>query len=309
MEALAAVVIIAALYLLGRRPSRPPALSPPELAKQELLARARRAADGDFNLRARLPELQEYVRMASQVLPIERLTQPPVVDLPSTDGSRIEYAKLSIQLAVHRFGMPMPPMKVRFSKMPPGHAGSVQAHPDGTWAVDLDFSIQTDLEAILSVAAHEVAHVALLRRGIALVPTQRNEELTDTAAVLAGFGPVLLRTVLRESLSEGEGRVELRSRRLGYLPPRALAYLSAMRVEMAGGDATFYVEHVAEWQRDAVTQYIALRDDWRKEASRRRGALLNCFACGIQMRLPQVDATIRVTCRTCSYPSLVSRAS
>jgi len=309
MEALAVIAVLVVLYLLGRRQSPPPSRSPQELAKQELLERARRGAEGDFNLSARLPEIREYVRMGSQVLPIEKLTLPPVVDLPSSDGSRLEFAKRSIQLAVHRFGMPMPPMKVRFSRMPDGHAGSVQAHPDGTWAVDLDSSIQSDLEAILSVAAHEVAHVALLRRGITLAPTQRNEELTDTTAVLAGFGPIMLRTVLRESILEGEDRLELHSRKLGYLPPRALAFLSALRVEMAGGDAGFYVDHVAEWQRDAINQYIALRDEWREEASLRRGAPLNCFACGIQMRLPKVTASFRLKCRTCSFQSLVSPAS
>lgn len=309
MEALLVIVVVAALYLIGRRYPGPPQLSPQERAKQELLERARRHADADFNLSERLPDLREYIRKGSQVLPIEKLTLPPVVDLPSFGGSRLEYAKRSLQLAVLRFGMQMPKMKVRFSRMPTGHAGSVRAHPDGAWAVDLDSSIQDDLEAVLSVAAHEVAHVALLRRGIELAPNQRNEELTDTTAVLAGFGPVLLRTVLRESVLESEGRVELRSRRLGYLPPRALAFLSALRVEMAGGDAGFYVEHVAEWQRDAVMQYIALRDKWREKASLCRGEPIDCFACGIQTRLPDVAATIRLKCRTCSFQVLISPAS
>lgn len=64
---------------------------------------------------------------------------------------------------------------------------------------------------------------------------RRNEELTDATAVMAGFGPLLLRTVYREAFAASENGVDVHGDCLGYLPPKALVYLSAVQLEMAGG--------------------------------------------------------------------------
>ena len=276
--------------------------------EDKLRAQARSAAGLEFNLLARLPDLREYVQIAGAAMNEAALRRPPITDLPATEGQPLDFAKRAILLAVERFGMPLPMLKVRFCPLGPGHAGAVRER-NGTWFVDLDRSLENEFEDMLSVAAHEVAHVALLRRRIRLEPTQRNEELTDTAAVLAGFGPVLIRTAFRERLTEKGNVLRLDSRRLGYLPARALVYLSTLRVEMAGGDAMFYREHVQEWQRNTVDTYIELRDDWIQTARAARGRRVDCFACGTPVQLPDIDSTLRLTCRVCRFPVVVPRVN
>lgn len=262
---------------------------------------ARAAHVGDFDLDAKLPELREYVRVASQALSLESLRSAPVAELPPAGESSIHYARRCTTLALARFGMSVDRLTVQFTELSGDHAGRVHREGDGGWVVDITPSANGNGEMIAAIVGHEIAHVALLSRGIRLTPVLRNEELTDTAAVLAGFGPLMLRTVHREELRFADTALEVERHTLGYLKAPALAWLSTLRVEMAGGAAEFYRDHVPDWQRETVSRYIALRDAWQRDASRRHGAVVNCFGCGMSMKLPAVRSAIRVKCRTCGF--------
>jgi hypothetical protein len=309
MDGILLVVLISVIVAVGRRFASKPQPTALEVAQAEFFARARQKADAGFDLYQRLPDLREYVRISSQFIGLDILASPPVAELPADDGRPIDYVKRAVQVSVSRFGIALPQIKVRFSSLPPGRAAQVQRDRDGTWKVDVDESLEAHNEPILSAVAHEVAHVALLPRRKALEPQQREEELTDVAAVLAGFGPVMLRTVLWERVAVSDSSVQAQTNSLGYLPPKALVFLSTLRVEMAGGHAEFYADHVPSWQRSAVDAYIALRDDWTRSAAPRRGSSVPCFACAMPLRLPTERAKIRIRCRTCGFRAILPAAT
>lgn len=299
---LACVAIAAMLDRRGRLARGPAAEDWRRRVEAEVLDASRRSAGSHDPVDAEA--LRTYVRTAARVIPAAALSSAPVSDLPAATGRRLDYAKGCVRLAVLRFGMTMPRVKIRFAPLQ-GRGGRVRVTRDGAWAVDVDPEVYHDHERILAIIAHEVAHIALLGRGIELQPLQRNEELTDAATVLAGFGSVMLSCVLREQVIARDDEVRAFHDRLGYLTPRAIAHLAALRVEMAGGDAAFYREHVALWQHVGIDDYLAARDAWSAEAAGARGRRVACFACGTPMGLPAASPSIRVRCPGCTLRVVV----
>lgn len=301
MDAIVALIVTVVIGVLGVVSRSSERAEARQQADSILRTRARREAKGSELTLERRKRLQEYVRIAAQVISVDQLSRAPIEAIPDPSGRRLDYLKRCLLLAVGRFGIAIPKLKVRFAVLGGTHAGSVHVAKDGSWAVDVDPRYQEDLEALLSIAAHEVSHVALLHRQIALPDKQANEELTDAATVLAGFGPVMLRTAHREAVSEVGDALQIESQRLGYLSVRDLVYLSSLRIEMAGGHAELYWKQVADWQRDAVEDYVEYRQQWAEAYNRRRGEAVPCFGCGVMMGLPTARARIRVTCRVCRY--------
>lgn len=306
MDAFVALALLAALaWVLDRtRSDRAPG---PDRSVQKLQERARRSHEGDFYLEDRLHELREYVKLAAPVFAPGALESPPIDTIPPPQPRPIETVKDAVRFAARRFALDPAELRVRFTSMPGSHAGSVRFGKGGAWLIDVDRQYEARPEALVAIVAHELVHVALNKRGIRLEPTQRNEELTDVTAVLAGFGPLLVRTVHQEEVFVGERQVSLRSQRLGYLPASALACLSALRVEMAGGAAEFYREHVPQWQEHAVGRFIVARNEWQGVAKNRRGQQVECHGCGAPMKLPTESGMVRVRCRTCSYRVLLPK--
>ena len=118
---------------------------------------------------------------------------------------------------------------------------SVEPAPgrDHNWRVRLRDGLQHDPERLAVVAAHEIAHVVLLARGIRLEPDTENENFTDAAAVFAGFGLLMERTAfsLRTNSRRGQSR-RWHFVQSGYLHRRAVRYLQARRDRLAGEAST-----------------------------------------------------------------------
>jgi hypothetical protein len=271
-------------------------------AQEKVLSELREDAHRTFSVVAAHPSLQEYVRIAAGTLGKNVLSQHPVQKPPSVDLPRGEYAKKLILIAGQRFGVALPRIAVRFSQLEGKHAGMVRQR-GGTWYVDLAHEYADDDLALAAIIAHEMAHVVLLNARVFLQSEQRNEELTDATAVLAGFGPLLLDAYWREEVEVTEQQVNARVHRLGYLPPAGVLYLTAIQLEIAGLPAPLLRQKVAGWLASELSSVEQLWSAWR--ALNSTAESYPCFACGIRMRLPAVAGAVRLTCPCCGLRQVV----
>ena len=193
---------------------------------------------------------------------------------PQARYVRVEYAKRLIRLTARQYNVPLPKVAVRFTHL--GSAAGRIKYANGMWYIDLCTQVMTDDERLLSVVAHEMAHHVLALKQVQLEPLQRNEELTDVAAVLAGFGKVMKRSKLRRSkFDDGVFTHEVHST-IGYLPVEDIRRLSRAR---------------------RYLRRRKVRSRWRDVVS---SDLVGCWFCGTQLRTPNLVARITVTCPRCS---------
>lgn len=235
--------------------------------------------------------LREYIRIAIGVVGSEALRRPWLRVPPSHQGSglperfglrtragrarRVEYAKQITRAVAEQFGIPLPKVAFRFETLT-GHAGHVEFR-NGVWYVDVDEAYRWDDAGLTAILAHEFAHVVLATKGVRLEPTLRNEELTDTVAALAGFGRILHKVSERTTTHYFIYFTHTITRRLGYLPKRDFASLVSMHRRIAAGVP-----------KRRLAQVVVLA-----------GARLTCLCCGCLVRLPQVDARLRMRCSVC----------
>ena len=241
--------------------------------------------------------LKEYVSIAAGVLGQHRLQTPPVTRPPADPAwphryrvfglgrppldLRLEYAKGLVRLVAARYGLALPRLAVRFASDLP-EAGRIRAS-NGRWYIDLAQAYAYDDEQLLSIIAHEMAHVVLFQRGIVLEPLRRNEELTDAFAILAGFGPVMCRANYREQTQYLVVVIRTRTTTLGYLPIRDVKRLTRVRARLEKG-------------KD-VKRLATIHPD--------ESRLLPCWACGAPLQVPFVRARVRLRCKICGCPEII----
>jgi molybdopterin biosynthesis enzyme MoaB len=115
-------------------------------------------------------------------------------------------------------------------------------------AVEIADRHRDDDEQILAVLAHEFAHIVLDAPGSGVSPRDADdEELADAMVVMAGLGPLLLRSSYREGLSRSGSKVVGTIRRTGSLHPVAIAYLTQVQAEMAGLSPEARQALVGDW--------------------------------------------------------------
>lgn len=101
------------------------------------------------------------------------------------------------------------------------------------WLVRVRPDLADSDEALVAVIAHEVSHIALKSRGVWLPDSARNELLTETAAVLAGFGPLMRAAAYTEHWRTTIGGREMMSiTQQGYVHQRTIELLMDRRREM-----------------------------------------------------------------------------
>ena len=261
-------------------------------ARRHLMPRARPSFLTPFGTPGRgEAHLREYIRLAAVVLGLETLRRPMLQRPPSQHGRqlldslgfrtkaatqrRVEYAKQVTRAVAERFGVPLPSIALRFAALD-GHAGQIRFR-DGTWYVDINESYRWSDEGLTAVLAHEFAHAVLGMRRIELRPQDRNEELTDAVAALAGFGIILARACERTQTEYGLLTVREVTHRLGYLRRPDLLSLIAIQDRIA---------------RDIPKRRLTVM-------SIRTASHLACLCCGSPIRLPDIDARIRVRCLVC----------
>jgi hypothetical protein len=203
----------------------------------------RRAYTAAFDLRREQAELDEYVDIVRRAL--SSLRHEPIV-VPARRVLDDQWLAEAVAAGSERFGIPLTDVTYRFVPKPSApNAAGCASRPSHTairlegdraiisrltgvsdvWTVEVADRYRSDPEVALVIVGHELAHVALLSRGVRLTPAKRNERLTDVAAALAGFGTLMLRVAQREQLGQRHNAVELKVGAVGYLHRDAIAYL------------------------------------------------------------------------------------
>ena len=178
------------------------------------------------------------------------------------------------QFASFRYGLPLPRYRITFASMD-DHAGQVfdRLHE---CEIVIDQQYAGDIEVLGHVIAHELAHLTLNRAGVALDDHEANEQLTDSVAVLAGFGPILAAGKQRSKTHSSGSRRMRETTRIGYLAEAEIAWLMEVRGHIGGGSF---------WRRISI--------------DRSRQEFCECPVCTTRLRLPDVEATIDIVCREC----------
>lgn len=231
------------------------------------------------------PELRDYVRLGAEALGRAILALPPIESPPpwlhttSPDVWAVEF----IRFATARYGLlSAPTVTFRYSHLTT-HAGEIH-QGYGVWDVQVDQRFGRDITSLASILAHELAHLVLRSRGIRVVGEERNERLTDTVAVLAGFGPLMVRACETEATTFVGLGFRTETRRLGYLSKSELNALTTVHRRIATGQV---------WPS-------------RPHLDPKTVAVLACPACDTSHRIPQLTATIELTCTRCGLRQRVS---
>jgi len=199
---------------------------------------------------------------------------------PHPQEMRVAYAKELVRIAARQYEVPLPRIAIRFSDLGGSAAGTIRS--DGrTWFVDLCATNMHDDERMLSIVAHEMAHYVLTSKGIWLQPLQRNEELTDTVAALAGFGDVMTKAKKRTWDIENGLITRRVENNIGYLPIEDLRTLVRAR---------------------RMLQREEPKSRWAKTSP---GSIVRCWFCGRQLRVPEVSSRIRISCPSCTAAQIL----
>ena len=216
------------------------------LGRRRVATKLRKRYATDFDPRSAQRELDEYVAIVRGALPQLR-SEPIDVPPPAVPDDLCErWLSAAVSAAAERFGVPLSELEWRFIAEPlvPAAAGcawtpsrtevrregdhyivSPRDGPRSVWTVEVADRYRSDPEVAFVTVGHELAHVALLSRGVRVSPPQRNERLTDVAAALAGFGGLMLRVAQRERWTENQDTLSLKVGAVGYLHRDAIQYL------------------------------------------------------------------------------------
>jgi len=224
---------------------------------------------------------REIVPAAVRALPPGLIGRPPIKRTPEwvrvTDS--VEWSTKFTRFAAKRYGLPLSYFKIKFEELDGGRVGEVQDY-GSEFLIRLDPLVRDDAVALSHVLAHELAHVVLNRAEIALEPELSNELLTDTVAVLAGFGDLFLGGKLRVSFL---GPVSIALATIGYLNQAEIRWLNTVRHRLGIG---------SPWPRGRLNR---LKRDQ-----------IACAICGTVLAVPAVEATIDVICPRCTLKQRVS---
>ncbi len=237
------------------------------------------------------PVEADYVRLAVGALGRQRVARPPVFELPEpaahekpsfrnwSQNTRatchVRYAIRLARLTAERYGLALEHGDFRFVHLRDA-AGRVTIR-GRAYFIEINVRYREDPEGVASIMAHEFAHVFLAMRGICLAPDRRNEELTDTTAILAGFGPIMKRTCERTRTKFYVVASSTETTYLGYLKRPAVTWLTELQYRIALG------------------QFVRVRSLLDPAE---RGYTL-CPGCMSKLRLPQLTTCILLTCPVC----------
>ena len=130
-------------------------------------------------------------------------------------------------------------------------------------------------ETLIGTMGHEVAHAFRAYHGVTIADQKHEEELTDITSVYLGFGVFACnssRTYEKSGTVQGAFAITRESmQRLGYLPPRALAFLFACQL-IARGYAARDVRRLRSFLKSNHRQYFS---ESLGDLKRSRSALLH----------------------------------
>jgi hypothetical protein len=247
----------------------------------------------EFDLRQEINDLRRYVRTLLKVFGSDLARQPPVHFPPMHDEDRLAYLKVVIRLAARRYGVPLERLHVRFKrKRTGGEAGRISIQGKDSYVEITDQYKETD-QALTVIAAHEMAHYALVRHNTSFDDQEDNEKLTDSLSIMAGFGPLML-DVYHSEFSGVQGEfLRTSAFSLGYLHPLAVAYLTLVQLTIAGEDPKDHVDVSSPWYRHATVIF----NNQRTAASNTPRA--ECYLCGEPLPAPAPGTRGLSACVVC----------
>lgn len=223
-------------------------------ARERELRRRRRAHDALFDRTRDAPRLTRWLQDVAQAFPAA--ARLPELESVQFEADRVGSAHQAVALAAQRFGYPRQQIELVIGQAPglPHAAGAaVVATPSVSGVLDGDrlqltvsapassgprrlYLAEATLaqdELLAIVAAHEVAHLALADARLAR-SGREDEEITELAMVLAGYGPLMFRHRYVEQRITGPGReLGWRISGLGTLSQPAIAFLREERSRFA----------------------------------------------------------------------------
>lgn len=216
--------------------------------RADALQREREIIASTFDYGAEAPLLKRVVGIVLERFgKVTSATAAPILRPPPALTAD-DMARTAVDLALARFGCPKIPITVTFVDAR-GFAGRIRA-ASGRASVELARTLASRPATLYSVTAHEIAHLVLERKGIRLDGFVENEQLADAAAVLVGFGPIMLRGYFRQWWDQAAGGVE--TVRMGQLHPVALALLAITHAELAEVPVARYPQLFGYWGRIAL---------------------------------------------------------
>ena len=237
-----AVTIAIAMLLAGAETWR----------RRRYFRRHRAAYDASWHPDRAASQFEDLIDLAITTLGSDIVLTPDyeaVVLSGKTPGDKLLEA---VTIVTTRLGVARESVLATYSSELPAHVGAnvteehpIQAVTDGgqltlrrgkdvvRWLMRVRPNMAESDEGLVAVVAHEVSHVALKSRGVRLADSTRNELLTETAAVLAGFGPLMRDAAYEEHWrTKVGGRAMMSIRQQGYLHQRTIEYLMGRRREL-----------------------------------------------------------------------------
>ena len=251
----------------------------------------------------RVNELNNYIRIAAEALEHSTLVATPLhhplpgrprkklneyfrIDKPKTKDARLNYVKWLVRFCANQYMLDMPRIMVKFSKLKQNKAGHI-FNKQGIWYVEINEKYKWNDLHLTAIIAHEMAHLILELKKIRLEPTIRNEELTDTVSVLAGFGRAAIVCSLTQKVNPIGilfGIVSVESSKLGYLSREEISYLAGKKKLMS--------------QKTPIKrpQVLTLSE----------GRNVDCYSCAMTLRVPERTGTLIIACPICHTRQLIN---
>ena len=244
----------------------------------------------------RKDELKRFIRVAAESLGKSFLLSVPLpqslpnrprktimehlhIETPTTRQARLEFVKWLVRFCAGQYMIDMPQIAVKFSQLKTSEAGHV-FYKEGIWYVEIDGAYKWSDLFLTAIVAHEMAHVVLGLKNVRLEPIRRNEELTDTVSILAGFGKAAYAASLQEKVNPVlllVGIVSVSRHKLGYLPRNEIIHLSKIKKRIS------LRRPVKRWRviDPSVTRNVG------------------CYSCSMILRVPDRTGKLIISCPVC----------
>lgn len=249
--------------------------------------RQREAFAHGFDLAGEHARLAGYVRLLSAVLGgPAAFRQSTVNAIPTSSSNRDVVLSAAAGLAASRFRAAPGGVTARFSSIAKPRAGRILIRGQSATVEVSDRHRDSD-DRILAIVAHEFAHEAIDRflEGTPDASRADDEALVDAAAVMVGFGPVMLRASFDEVVARQGASATWEVVRIGELDPVAIAYLTLVQAELADVAEDTRRLYVARWLEPAWSFRRGQLERLRPQRDAAGQPVIACPTCLSQARL------------------------
>lgn len=147
----------------------------------------------------------------------------------------IEVQNAGKKIAQH-IGLPSLTFIISYAKQKSNVGGHIQLDSNSDVFIEIDDSLRSDSDIVLSVLAHEICHKYLQINNLQLFPELENELLTDAATVYTGLGKLSLNGCEKEIVSTtGTGlssTTTTSTQKVGYMTRTQFAFIYRLVCEM-----------------------------------------------------------------------------